>query len=106
MRIVIAEDQVLLREGPARLFEDGGHQVAASRGDARDLVATVAGHKPDLVVLDIRMPPTLTDEGARAAHEIKQAQPDQGPRPGGRRVPRGRRARRAGRLCGRSPPRG
>ena len=78
MRIVIAEDQVLLREGLARLFQDGGHQVVASRGDARDLVATVAGHKPDLVVLDIRMPPTFTDEGTRAAHEIKQAQPDTG----------------------------
>jgi DNA-binding NarL/FixJ family response regulator len=75
MRVVIAEDQVLLREGLGRLFEDGGHHVAASRGDARDLVATVAGHKPDLVVLDIRMPPTFTDEGARAAHDIKHALP-------------------------------
>ena len=78
MRVVIVEDQVLLREGLGRLFEDAGHQVAASRGDARDLVATVAGHKPDLVVLDIRMPPTFTDEGARAAHEIKQAMPETG----------------------------
>ena len=78
MRVVIAEDQVLLREGLGRLFEDGGHQVVASRGDARDLVATVAGHKPDLVVLDIRMPPTFTNEGARAAYEIKQALPETG----------------------------
>jgi DNA-binding NarL/FixJ family response regulator len=78
MRVVIAEDQVLLREGLARLFEDGGHQVVASRGDARDLGATVAGHAPDLVVLDIRMPPTFTDEGTRAAHEIKDARPDTG----------------------------
>ena len=78
MRVVIAEDQVLLREGLGRLFEDAGHQVAASRGDARDLVATVAGHKPDLVVLDIRMPPTFTDEGARAAFEIKRALPETG----------------------------
>jgi DNA-binding NarL/FixJ family response regulator len=75
---VIAEDQVLLREGLGRLFEDGGHQVAASRGDACDLVATVAGHKPDLVVLDIRMPPTFSDEGTRAAHEIKQTLPETG----------------------------
>ena len=75
MRVVIAEDQVLLREGLGRLFADSGHEVAASRGDARDLVATVAGHRPDLVVVDIRMPPTFTDEGARAAHEIKQTHP-------------------------------
>jgi DNA-binding NarL/FixJ family response regulator len=78
MRVVIAEDQVLLREGLGRLFADGGHEVAASRGDARDLVATVAGHRPDLVVVDIRMPPTFTDEGARAAYEIKRSHPEVG----------------------------
>jgi DNA-binding NarL/FixJ family response regulator len=78
MRVVIAEDQVLLREGLGRLFIDGGHEVAASRGDARDLVATVAGHRPDLVVVDIRMPPTFTDEGARAAHAIKRSHPEVG----------------------------
>jgi DNA-binding NarL/FixJ family response regulator len=78
VRVVIAEDQVLLREGLARLFEDGGHEVAASQGDATGLVAAVAGHRPDLVVLDVRMPPTFTDEGARAAHEIKRAHPQIG----------------------------
>jgi DNA-binding NarL/FixJ family response regulator len=78
MRVVIAEDQVLLREGLGRLFADGGHEVAASRGDARDLLATVAGHRPDLVVVDIRMPPTFTDEGARAAYEIKRNHPQVG----------------------------
>jgi DNA-binding NarL/FixJ family response regulator len=78
MRVVIAEDSVLLREGLGRLFADGGHDVAASRGDARDLVATVAGHRPDLVVVDIRMPPTFTDEGARAAYEIKRSHPEVG----------------------------
>jgi DNA-binding NarL/FixJ family response regulator len=78
MRVVIAEDQVLLREGMGRLFTDGGHEVAASRGDARDLVATVAGHRPDLVVVDMRMPPTFTDEGARAAYEIKRSHPEVG----------------------------
>ena len=78
MRFVIAEDQFLLREGLGRLFADGGHEVAASRGDARDLVATVAGHRPDLVVVDIRMPPTFTDEGARAAYEIKRNHPQVG----------------------------
>ena len=78
MRVVIAEDQVLLREGLGRLFADRGHEVAASRGDARELVATIAGHRPDLVVIDIRMPPTFTDEGARAAHEIKHSHPQIG----------------------------
>jgi DNA-binding NarL/FixJ family response regulator len=78
MRVVIAEDQVLLREGLARLFADSGHEVAASRGDARELVATVAGHRPDLVVVDVRMPPTFTDEGARAAYEIKRSHPQVG----------------------------
>jgi DNA-binding NarL/FixJ family response regulator len=78
MRVVIAEDQVLLREGLGRLFADSGHEVAASRGDARELVATVAGHRPDLVVVDIRMPPTFTDEGARAAYEIKRSHPQVG----------------------------
>jgi DNA-binding NarL/FixJ family response regulator len=78
MRVVIAEDQVLLREGLGRLFADAGHEVVASRGDARDLLATVAGHRPDLVVVDIRMPPTFTDEGAQAAYEIKRSHPQVG----------------------------
>ena len=78
MRIVIAEDQVLLREGLARLFDDGGHQVVASLGSADGLPATVAEHDPDLVVVDIRMPPTFTDEGARAASELKRAHPGLG----------------------------
>jgi DNA-binding NarL/FixJ family response regulator len=72
---VIAEDQVLLREGLGRLFEDAGHEVAASLGDADGLSLAITEHHPDLVVLDIRMPPTFTDEGARAAREIKQAHP-------------------------------
>jgi len=78
VRIVIAEDQVLLREGLGRLFEDGGHEVVAALGDATGLPATVAGHRPDLVVLDVRMPPTLTDEGARAAKQIKAEHPEIG----------------------------
>lgn len=78
MRVVIAEDQVLLREGLARLFEDAGHQVVASLGDAERLLTTVAEHHPDLVVLDIRMPPSFTDEGARAAAELKNAHPELG----------------------------
>jgi DNA-binding NarL/FixJ family response regulator len=78
MRVVIAEDQALLREGLARLFRDGGHEVVATRADAEDLPATVAATLPDLVVLDIRMPPTFTDEGARVATAIKAAHPDVG----------------------------
>jgi DNA-binding NarL/FixJ family response regulator len=78
MRVVIAEDQVLLRDGLGRLFTDSGHEVALSVGDATGLTAAVAGHRPDLVVLDIRMPPTFTDEGARAAQDIKRAHPTVG----------------------------
>jgi DNA-binding NarL/FixJ family response regulator len=75
---VIAEDQALLREGLRRLFIDGGHDVVASLGDATRLPTTVAGLYPDLVVIDVRMPPTFTDEGARAAAQIKEAHPDVG----------------------------
>jgi len=75
---VIAEDQVLLREGLARLFTDAGREVVASMGDASRLLPAVAGHRPDLVVVDIRMPPSFTDEGARAAREIKDTHPEVG----------------------------
>jgi len=78
MRVVIAEDQALLREGLARLFEDGGHHVLAALGDADGLLATVAREGPDLAVVDIRMPPTFTDEGARAARTIKDRHPGVG----------------------------
>ena len=78
MRVVIAEDQVLLREGLGRLFEDADHEVVASLGSADGLLAAIAEHDPDLVVLDIRMPPTFTDEGARAARAAKQAHPELG----------------------------
>ena len=78
MRVVIAEDQVLLRAGLARLFDDGGHEVVAAIGDAEGLPAAVATHAPDLVVVDVRMPPTFTDEGARAARALKQAHPELG----------------------------
>jgi DNA-binding NarL/FixJ family response regulator len=78
VRVVIAEDQVLLREGLGRLFEDGGHEVVASLADAEHLPAAVAGHGPDLVVVDVRMPPSFTDEGARAAKELKEEHPELG----------------------------
>ena len=78
VRVVIAEDQALLREGLARLFRDGGHDVVATLGDADQLLATIEQEHPDLAVVDIRMPPTFTDEGARAARAIKEQHPDVG----------------------------
>ena len=78
MRVVIVEDQVLLREGLARLFVDGGHDIVATLGDADRLDEIVTRDNPDLMVIDIRMPPTYTDEGARAAREVKQRHPDLG----------------------------
>lgn len=78
MRVVIAEDQALLREGLARLFRDGGHDVVATLADADDLLRTVEVERPDLVVIDIRMPPTFNDEGARAARAIKDEHPNVG----------------------------
>jgi DNA-binding NarL/FixJ family response regulator len=78
MRVVIAEDQVLLREGLGRLFADAGHEVVASYGDAEQVLGEVAAHAPDLVVIDGRMPPTFTDEGTRTARELKDAHPDVG----------------------------
>ena len=78
MRIVIAEDQVLLRDGLVRLFTDRGHTVAAAVGDAETLRAAVDQHHPDLAVVDIRMPPTFTDEGTRAARAIKDDRPEVG----------------------------
>lgn len=78
MRVVIAEDQALLREGLGRLFVDAGHDVVASLADADRLLGAVAGERPDLVVVDVRMPPSFSDEGARAAREIKEAHPEVG----------------------------
>ncbi len=75
MRIVIAEDTVLLREGLAGLLEDAGHSVPARVGDAESLLAVVAEHEPDLAIVDVRMPPTYEDEGMRAAAEIRRSYP-------------------------------
>lgn len=75
MRIVIAEDTVLLREGLAGLLEDAGHSVVARVGDGESLLAVVAEHDPDLAIVDVRMPPTYEDEGMRAAVEIRQTHP-------------------------------
>ena len=76
MRIVIAEDTVLLREGLAGLLEDAGHEVVARAGDAEALMAIVAEHEPDLAVVDVRMPPDYEDEGMRAAADIRRDHPD------------------------------
>lgn len=75
MRVVIAEDAVLLREGLARLLADGGFDVVATVDDAIGLVATVDRDRPDVCVVDVRMPPTHTDEGIRAAIEIRARWP-------------------------------
>jgi len=78
LRVVIAEDAALFREGLARLIESRGHQVADSVADGAALVAAVARHQPDVVVADVRMPPTHTDEGLRAAIELRRAYPKLG----------------------------
>ena len=77
-RVVIAEDTVLLREGVVRLLEEAGFDVVAQSGTAEDLLRHVAMHKPDVAIIDIRMPPTHTDEGLRAAREIRERFPETG----------------------------
>ena len=75
MRIVIAEDTVLLREGLAGLLEDAGHEVVGRAGDAAALLALVGEHAPELAIVDVRMPPDYEDEGTRAAAEIRHSHP-------------------------------
>ena len=75
MRIVIAEDSVLLREGLTKLLSEGGFEVVAAVPDADQLLRAVGEHQPDLVVVDVRMPPTHTDEGIRAALVIRRQYP-------------------------------
>ncbi|MFE9246146.1 response regulator [Nocardiopsis sp. NPDC006938] len=75
MRLVIADDSVLLREGLIRLLEEEGHEVCAAVGDGPTLLEAVAEHRPDLAVVDVRMPPTHTDEGLRAALRIRAERP-------------------------------
>jgi DNA-binding NarL/FixJ family response regulator len=78
MRVVIAEDQALLREGLGRLFLDAGHEVTDTVGDADRLRAAVSAQEPDLAVVDVRMPPSFSDEGIRAAQWIRDAHPSVG----------------------------
>ncbi|WP_441245174.1 response regulator [Kitasatospora sp. McL0602] len=75
MRVVVAEDTAILRAGLVQLLEEEGHQVVAAVPDAEQLRSAVKEHRPDLVVSDIRMPPTHTDEGLRAAIELRTEQP-------------------------------
>jgi DNA-binding NarL/FixJ family response regulator/class 3 adenylate cyclase len=76
MRVVVAEDSVLLREGIARLLEDAGLEVVGQAGTADELMLKVRSYKPHVAIVDIRMPPTQTDEGLRAAKEIREKHPD------------------------------
>jgi DNA-binding NarL/FixJ family response regulator len=78
VRVVVAEDSVLLREGITRVLENAGLDVVDDVGTAEELLSAVAGHAPDVAVVDIRMPPTHTDEGFRAAQEIRARHPATG----------------------------
>jgi DNA-binding NarL/FixJ family response regulator len=78
MRVVLADDSVLLRKGVARLLEDVGFEVVAQSGDAEELLRDVSAHSPDVAIVDIRMPPTHTNEGLLAAQEIRRRFPDVG----------------------------
>ncbi|MFH9801011.1 response regulator [Streptomyces albidoflavus] len=78
MRVILAEDSTLLREGLVRLLAEEGHEVLAAVGTAESLLGEVAATPPDVVVTDIRMPPTHTDEGVRAAVEIRRRRPQVG----------------------------
>jgi DNA-binding NarL/FixJ family response regulator len=78
MRVVIAEDSVLLREGLVRLLEEAGFDVAGQAGDAEDLLRKVRAHRPQLALVDIRMPPTHSDEGLEAARTIRAELPEVG----------------------------
>ncbi len=78
MRVVVAEDSVLFREGLVRVLEEAGFEVVAQAGDAAALHHAVIRTKPDVAIVDVRMPPTQTDEGTRAAKEIRERYPEIG----------------------------
>jgi len=78
LRIVLAEDSMLLREGLVRLFDEAGFEIVASFGDADSLLARIDDLHPDLAVLDVRMPPTFRDEGVRAAVQLRRTHPSIG----------------------------
>jgi DNA-binding NarL/FixJ family response regulator len=76
VRVVVADDSTLLREGVVRLLDEAGLEVVGQAADAEDLLRKVRAHKPDVAIVDVRMPPTHTDEGLRAAREIRAEMPD------------------------------
>ena len=76
MRIVVADDSLLLREGLQLLLAEAGHEVVAAVGDGPSYVAAMLEHRPDVGVVDVRMPPSHTDEGLRAAVEVRRAWPE------------------------------
>src|ERR1700754_51556 len=76
LRVVIGEDDVLMREGVVRLLEDAGHQVVGRAGDAPDLLRKALAHRPDVVVADVQMPPGRADDGLCAAIELRRRQPE------------------------------
>jgi DNA-binding NarL/FixJ family response regulator len=78
LRVVIAEDQVLLRAGVARLLTDAGMEVVGEAGDAPELLRKVAAHRPDVAIVDVQMPPDRTDDGLRAAIAIRREHPEVG----------------------------
>ncbi|MDP8907902.1 MAG: response regulator transcription factor [Chloroflexota bacterium] len=78
MRLVVADDSLLLREGLVRLLEEAGFEVVGQAGDAEELVRKVTAHKPDVAIVDVRMPPTHSDDGLRAALAIRRERPGLG----------------------------
>jgi DNA-binding NarL/FixJ family response regulator len=78
VRVIVADDSVLLREGVTRLLEDADFEVVGQAADGEELMRKVKAHKPDVAIIDIRMPPTHTDEGLRAARAIRDEMPDTG----------------------------
>src|SRR4051812_49157450 len=78
LRVVIGEDDVLMREGVVRLLEDAGHEVVGRAGDAQELLRKALAHKPDVVIADVQMPPGRGDDGLVAAIELRRQRPDTG----------------------------
>ena len=78
MRVIVADDSVLLREGVTRLLENAGHEVVGQAADRDELMRKTRAHKPDVAIIDIRMPPTHTTEGLQAARAIREEMPDTG----------------------------
>jgi len=78
VRVIVADDSLLLREGVARLLDEAGFEIVGQAADGEELMRKAKAHKPDVAIIDIRMPPTHTDEGLRAARAIREELPDTG----------------------------